>query len=437
MQIAEMIIRANRAYDDGDYKSALKYAEKILRREPSNNAALVIKGNVYFQNRRQEESLQCYLLAVEADSRDKIALANAANGFFELKKYEQSYDFSQRVLALDSADKTALTIYGNSALELEKYDEGKSAFLQLLERDSSEFWSYNSLSRIYQKTGDFKRSLACGWKAVELSAGEESQHINFGYLLYELRLEKCAAQVREYARRWQEKYGENSIVAHMAGAVLHDEKISRAAPQYVRQIFDAFAPEFEQVLNGLEYRAPQLIAAELKRIYNARPPRKMQIADAGCGTGFCGGFLKKYAGFRKLYGIDISEKMLEQARLKKIYDKLILADIETYFSAGGKKFDLIVSADVLTYIGDLKTLMSGMADSLVSGGRIIFTVSKNDVDDSDYYLHASGRFLHRREYIEKLVAASGLKLEKMTEETLRNEGENQVIGYVVSVVKEA
>lgn len=434
MHETEILNKATHFYDNDDYKSALKYVERILKKDSSNASALIIKGNIFYQKKDMQNSLQCYLSALNVDSQNKIALINIANTYFELKDYEKSYEYSLKILTLDSNDKNALTILGNSSLELEKFDEGKSAFLNILQMDSSDYWSYNSLSQIYQKLQDYERALQCGWKAVELSNGEESQHINFGYLLYEIRQEKTLKYIKNYAQQWLEKYTDNPIVFHMANSVLQNKKIDRAGQEYVQNIFDAFAPEFEQVLLGLEYQAPQIIHNNIIDIYKNNK-KKLSILDAGCGTGLCGIFLQKYAKVLGLYGVDISEKMLQQAKIKKVYNYLIKDDLEHYFFATKKQFDLIVSADVFTYLGNLQKIISGCYKCLKKNGRIIFTVSANNIDDSNYYLHPSGRFLHHKNYIKKLISEQGFLLEKLEENILRNEGENKVLGYVVCAIK--
>jgi len=435
MNIITLLNKASQLYDKEDYKTALKYVEKICKQDSQNSSALIIKGNIFYQQKRLLDSLQCYLQALSIDSQNKLALINIANTYFELKEYQQSLDYSQRVMELDSSDKNALTIYGNSALELEKYDDAKQTFLHLLSLDSFDAWSYNSLSQIYQKTQDYERALSYGWKAVELSNGQESQHINFGYLLYEIGQENIPDSIHKYAKIWLQKYGTNSIVNHMGNAVLNNQKITRAKDEYVRHIFNAFADEFDDVLASLNYQAPQIIHDKIVQIYSHQSHVKLTILDAGCGTGLCGGFLKKYAKHFGLYGVDISEKMLQQAQAKKVYNKLVCDDLENYFFSTKKRFDLIVSADVFTYLGDLEKVISGCYLVLNQNGKIIFTVSANNINNSDYFLHSSGRFLHHKNYIEKLLLKHNFQIAEIEEHILRNEGENQVLGYLVTATK--
>lgn len=423
--------KALQYYNNGDLKAAQKCVAKILRACPFQAAALMLKGNILFQQDLLADALIAYQQALQADSTLLSIKSNIANVLFEQKDYQKAYEYAAQAIEDNANDFNALVIYGNAALELEKYNEAKAVFLQALEIDSGYAWGYNALSRIYQKQGDFSRALACSWRAVELAAGDDAHHLNFGYLLYEIADDVPLTQRDEYATKWLISYGKNPIVNHMASAILHNEKIRRAEGDYVQRIFDAFADDFEDVLHNLDYCAPQLIANELDTRFGESYYKKMRILDAGCGTGLCGNFLKKYAHFGQLCGIDISEKMLDVAQRKKIYNKLQQADIETCLPEKRAFFDLIVAADVLTYIGDLNKVINNFSRLLQINGYLMFTVSKNYVDETDYYLHNSGRFLHHKNYVEQLLDKHNFTLEKICEHFLRNEGDNQVMGYLI------
>ena len=127
--------------------------------------------------------------------------------------------------------------------------------------------------------------------------------------------------------------------------------------------------------------------------------------------------------------------MLKEAATKKIYSELICQDIFEYLNAERSSYDLIVAADVFTYIGDLEKLFSALSDSLKKRGRVIFTVSENSINDSEWFLHASGRFLHSLKYVENLLEKNGFLQEKISREKLRNEGDSEVFGYVISAQK--
>jgi predicted TPR repeat methyltransferase len=87
----------------------------------------------------------------------------------------------------------------------------------------------------------------------------------------------------------------------------------RASDDYVRRTFDHFADAFDENLRDLGYRAPQLVAEALERHRGAAGDVvKLDVLDAGAGTGLCGPLLRDRAG--TLVGVDLSSGMLEKAR---------------------------------------------------------------------------------------------------------------------------
>ena len=89
--------------------------------------------------------------------------------------------------------------------------------------------------------------------------------------------------------------------------------------------FDNYAPHFEHHLcQTLEYRGPELLQEALTRVGLA-PGMLLDVLDAGCGTGLAGPLFRSWA--RQLDGVDLSPRMLAQARERGLYDRLDLGDL--------------------------------------------------------------------------------------------------------------
>ena len=426
---------ATACYETDNLQAAEKYSRQALRLDAENLPALINLGNVLYRQKNYAAALQYYQRAAALQPDYYVAEINLANTYFDLQDYTSAAKHAKAAAVLDSQSAQAWTLLGNAAQENGRVDEALEAFAKAAEIDSSDPWIYNYLSQVYQKKSLWKEALENGWQAVEKSGGEDAHHINFGYLLYETSLEKADSLSRDYAWKWLEKYPENPIAKHMGQALSDGHSELTAPPEYVRNIFDVFAADFERVLHDLEYCAPDLIQDFLKEIYGEKKHPKMKILDAGCGTGLCGVFLKKYASFRGLDGVDLSAGMLREAAAKKVYNKLICQDIVLFLNGVSAGYELVVSADVFTYIGNLKNLFLALRGALKKNGRVIFSISENSLNDSDWFLHISGRFLHRREYIENLLLQTGFSLEKIRRAKLRNEGDSEVWGYVVAAQK--
>jgi SAM-dependent methyltransferase len=102
--------------------------------------------------------------------------------------------------------------------------------------------------------------------------------------------------------------------------------------------------------------------------------RGREVVDLGCGFGwFCR--WARENGAAQVLGIDVSEKMLERARLET-HDVAITysrADIE-HLELPPASFDLAYSSLAFHYIEDVGGLMVEIYRSLVAGGRLVFSV---------------------------------------------------------------
>ena len=159
------------------------------------------------------------------------------------------------------------------------------------------------------------------------------------------------------------------------------------------------------------------------------------ILDLGCGTGLCGEKMKRFASRKGLIGVDLSEKMLDVAREKKIYAQLICDDICNYMETSSYFFHIIIASDVLTYFGDLTKVFVRVSKSLTPKGMFFFTISENSINDDDFYMVPSGRFVHNPNYVEKVLKSAGLKLLNCERHILRNEAESPVYGYIFAAAK--
>lgn len=140
----------------------------------------------------------------------------------------------------------------------------------------------------------------------------------------------------------------------------------------VKGLFDKFSSSFDGVLEGLDYKAPQLTGDIVRRHFSAHQNNANDtvVLDAGCGTGLCAKYLKSVSS--TLIGVDLSEGMLDLARSLNLYDSSIEAEIEDYLSDITNTFDLIVSTDTFCYFGALESLFSACSASLSPKGMLVF-----------------------------------------------------------------
>jgi predicted TPR repeat methyltransferase len=236
-------------------------------------------------------------------------------------------------------------------------------------------------------------------------------------------------------QEWLEEEPDNPIARHMLAACTGHDVPERASNSFIEATFDSFAASFESKLARLSYRAPALVAAMLED-YGLKGSHRLDVLDAGCGTGLCGMIVSPFA--RRLVGVDLSEGMLAHAKDKNVYNALVKAELTEYLRDHTEAFDLIVSADALVYFGDLNGVVGACAAALRPNGLVVFTLERAVADrvGVDHRLELHGRYSHAQSYVERMLTVWGLK-SKIVEAELRTEAGAPVPGLVVRGVKSA
>jgi predicted TPR repeat methyltransferase len=194
--------------------------------------------------------------------------------------------------------------------------------------------------------------------------------------------------------------------AGLALAVMGVEQVPAVAPErYVRELFDGYAARFENELVGnLGYRAPEILHA----VFAPHVPlgAKLDIVDLGCGTGLGGAAFRTLA--RRLDGIDLSARMIEQARARDIYHELTVGELIACLDAGAsERYDLALATDVLVYFGALGPLFGAVRRVLRPDGWFLFSLERRRDRDDGFALHDGHRYVHGRGYVLEQASAAG------------------------------
>ncbi len=202
--------------------------------------------------------------------------------------------------------------------------------------------------------------------------------------------------------------------------------IERMSSGFVEGLFDDYAHRFDQSLVGkLGYRGPEILAQVL-------PENLGRVLDLGCGTGLMGATIRDRASH--LEGWDISAAMLRQAGAKRTYDTLGKRDLNT-LEITDERWDTILAADVLIYIGALERLVGWVAGSLVPGGVFAFTVEA--LAGEGFVLGEARRYSHSESYLRELLNQAGFNELMIRRDVLRSDRGRDVEAYVVSVRRAA
>jgi predicted TPR repeat methyltransferase len=302
---------------------------------------------------------------------------------------------------------------GMALVDLNRQEEAIGSFMAALQLKPDCDDVCNKIASAFAARGLVEPAAEWFSRARRMNPESTRYLYTYGRVLVELDSREEAAKVFD---EWVQSEPENPIPRHLSAAVLGEQSMPKVSREYVRALFNPYADHFEESLARLSYCGPALAVDALNAVGAANIG--LTILDAGCGTGLVGAALRPRAA--KLIGVDLSAGMLAIAREHGLYDELIEADIVDVLRLRGQEFDVIVAADVVTYIGEVDPLFRCAAQSLRPGGYFI-VIAEALKTTEDFRLNPNGRFSHGREYLERVSKNAGLAVAYLEESVMRHE----------------
>jgi predicted TPR repeat methyltransferase len=242
------------------------------------------------------------------------------------------------------------------------------------------------------------------------------------------RPREAIALLRRVLRRDPTHVQARFLLAGLAGEQAKaqgDRPVPSPPAELIADLFDAYAPKFEEhLVKELRYSVPDALAALVAET-GAAPDGSWRVVDLGCGTGLAGSAFRRYA--RTLIGSDLSPRMISRARERNVYDALHLEDLVATL-AREHDLDLVVAADVFIYVGALEATFAACAAALHAGGLLVFSVERSAMED--VVLEATLRYAHSDAYIQRLASTHGFAIVRAHETTLRIEDTRPEVGVL-------
>lgn len=205
---------------------------------------------------------------------------------------------------------------------------------------------------------------------------------------------------------------------------------SRSDAGYVRHLFDQFSADYDaRMIGQLSYAAPQILLDLASMVMPGR--EELSVLDLGCGTGLAGLAFKPLAA--TLDGVDLSPAMIEKAKARGIYNNLTVDDLESALAAPGRAYDLILAADTLVYLGDLRAVFEGVRSRLAPEGYFLFTT---EAAAEGFELGPKRRWRHSDAYLRATAQDAGLSVAGLVAAAPRHEANQPVEGFAVALTAE-
>ena len=388
-----LLRRAHAAHQEGRLNEAESGYRSVLRIRADDPDALHFLGMLHFQRGERDEAIKLVRRSLEALGTNPHAWNNLGNMLIACDRLEQAVD---------------------------AYEQATHHGAQM-----AETW-YNRAICL-RRARQYDLAIDCFLKTIELKPQYAPVYERLGMMLYSLGRFRDAADVY---RKWLAQDPVNPVARHMLSALSGEDVPVRADDEYLRVLFDRFASSFDDNLSELGYRAPELLAATLGE-YVATDGR-LEILDAGCGTGLCGPLLRSMA--RRLVGVDLSPGMIDKARPRNVYDELVVGELCAFMRTRPGAFDVIVSADTLVYFGALEEVAAAARQCIRPRGMLAFTVERLADGEQPYRILPHGRYAHREDYVRQALLNAGFARVDIKPVVLRRERGEDVHGHLVAAL---
>jgi predicted TPR repeat methyltransferase len=400
--IGPLLVEGTEHHQAGRLDQAAACYRKVLELAPDNGDALHLLGMAAYASGSLEEALDLLQQAVAADPNDTEFRSNLAAVLRAADRPGEAAEAYRGLVARAPDDAAAWGRLAAVLRDLENWDEAVAAMRKVVTLRPEVAAAHANLGSLLRSAGRQEEAVDVMAQAVRLDPSVAGAWLNLGNVLVDLgrygEAEKAYRHALKRAPGLVPAIGGLGIAlaatdqGDEAVGLLHDYLArepddplgaslrlaalgaapppARPSAAHMRETYARRAAGWDAKIGEPEhYPGLQLIRGAVETALAGR--RGLIILDAGCGTGMCGAFLRPFAA--RLIGVDLSQPMLDHARVKGVYDDLAVGDLFHTLAAHPAAFDAIIAAAVLIHIGDTAAFLHAAAAALRPGGILAVT----------------------------------------------------------------
>jgi predicted TPR repeat methyltransferase len=386
--------------------------------------SLFLEGVDALEAGRFEDAEQSFLASLALQPGRVSTLINLAAVRLELSRPEPALAVADEVLRLESDNIDAWFHRGTAMGLLDRNEEALASFEKVIALDDRIAEPWLRQAQVLQSLKRPDAALESYERALAIDPTLAQAWTNRGGILQESRrLEEAAHCFRQAI----EHGGDPELNRYYLAAVSAAPLPASAPQSYVRSLFDDYAEHFDDhLVKVLRYRAPGILAGFVDTVVQGRFDSAL---DLGCGTGLCGPLVKDKVD--RLTGVDLSLPMLNKARALGVYQRLAQSEMARFLQTTDETYDLVLSADVFIYAGDLEPIFAGVRRVMKTGGVFCFSAEAARPEIDAFELLPSLRYAHSERYLRRLAQVHGFEVLQVVREAIREDQRELIPGIYV------
>jgi len=412
----------------GRLPKARQAYRKVLKAAPGHADALHMLGLLEHQAGDNAAAIKLFNRAVAAGPASAELYTNLGSALQASGKADAAIAAFRQAIGINPGFALAHNNLGNALRVTGGMDAALDAFRQAISIAPDFALAHYNLGDLLHAHGQHDEAIAAMKRALTLEPNFPDACNSLATMLME---QEGMDEARALFERTLQLDNKNTSARHMLSAL--EGHTTKSAPAgYVVGLFDGCASYFDQhLVEELGYQVPQSLHKAVSQLLGPEQ-QELDVMDLGCGTGLCGPLFRGMAG--TMVGVDLSPGMLTKASQRKLYDRLVTADIIKELRVCEDAYDLILAADVFIYVGGLDQVFEAIGMALRSGGLFAFSIEAKE-GDGNFVLRPTGRYAHSIGYLIRLAEAVGLQEVYLEESVLRMDKGQPVAGYIVVLGK--
>lgn len=405
----------------GQLEEARTQFTQAISIQPHLAPAYYNLGLVHQQMQKPEDAASAYRQATTLNPKYADAWLRLGAVLKLTGQHKEAVEAFQKGLQLKPDDFAGILAIGQIASRIKQYPAAREHFERALKLKPDSIEALNGLAWAQSAMGEHNEACALVQEKVLPVAGKDiATLLNYAAILDAAGRQSDAADTYQRVLDIQPDHE----VARYQLAAMRGETIPTPPRSYVAELFGQYAESFDAHMQSLHCNIPKLVADAVGEV---APGRRFVAMDLGCGTGLSG--VQLAPRITAMDGVDLSPEMLTKARAREIYRDLYCGELDAVLEQRAGQYDLIASADVFIYVGDLASVFPAAFAALKPGGLFAFSVESLEGDS--FQLRPSRRYAHSLAYIRKLAADHGFIERYAHQAPLRREKDEFIQGHII------
>ncbi len=180
--------KSQEAFEQGQFKKAIKYIDEALEKDPKNGDYYLLKGNTHHQMKEYKEEFEAYSKGIEMDPQSKL-YNNRGILMMSAKEFQFAIEDYTHAIELEEVDTLKKTYYSNRGAAKSYIRDFEGAYQGLHKAyliDTNDLAVLVNLGSVCDETGRGDETLFYLLKAIEIDSNFVGAYANIGFKYQEM-----------------------------------------------------------------------------------------------------------------------------------------------------------------------------------------------------------------------------------------------------------